>query len=317
MADDRWQMAVSNRHLPSAIRHPFTPSRVYKRAAQIARPASIAKTLPLARPYQFRRMLLSRPKFSHRRRPMTHAKTKWRLAAILMFVAALPVVAAPKRRSVSKPITAPFTATVKGSVVDSTTGLPVAFATIAISNLKVTTTKEGTFELNNVNGIGVNVPVVASRTGYNSDTQTIAGNGTFTLTFHLRSRPTIAVRLTNGTTVQLDDDSVKFGYLILFSGYITTTSQQFCKGDGTRVTVPITDIKKITGPSQIVTNSSCCTRLNAELQRVRVEQKSGQADDMTFKESCDGYTVDFLGHDHTTGDNVFYKFSDIAEITFP
>jgi len=247
---------------------------------------------------------------------MTHAKTKLRLATVLMFVAALPVMAAQKHRAVSKPINTPFTASIKGSVLDASSGQPVAFATIAISNLKVTTTKEGTFELNNVTGNGVNVPVVASRSGYNSDTQTIAGNGSFTLTFHLQSRPTIAVRLTNGSTVQLDDDSVKFGYLILFSGYITTTSQQFCKSDGTRVTVPITDIKKITGPSQIVTNSSCCTRLNAELQRVKVEQKNGQVDDMTFKDSCDGYNVDFLGHDHTTGDNVFYKFSEIAEITF-
>ena len=247
---------------------------------------------------------------------MTHA-TKLRLAAVLMFAAALPALAAPKHRAVSKPITAPFTANIKGTVVDASSGLPVALATIAIANLKVTTTKDGTFELDNVNGIGVNVPVIASRTGYNSDTQTIAGTGTFTLTFHLQSRPTVAVRLTNGTTVQLDDDSVKFGYLILFSGYITTTNEQFCKADGTRVTIPIADMKKVTGPAQIITNSSCCTRLNAELQRVRVEKKNGEADDMTFKDSCDGYNTDLLGHDHTTGDSVFYKFSDIAEITFP
>lgn len=247
---------------------------------------------------------------------MNHA-TKLRLAAILMFAAALPAVGAQKHRAVSKPINPPFTASITGTVLDSSTGLPVAFASVAFSNLKLTTTKEGTFQFSNISGFGINVPVVVSRTGYDAETQTIAGTGTFNLTFHLHARPTVAVRLTNGTTVQLDDDSAKFGYLILFSGYITTTNEQFCKGDGTRVTIPMTDLKKITGPSQIITNSSCCSRLNAELQRVRVEQKNGQADDMTFKDSCDGYIVDFLGHDHTTGDSVFYKFTDIAEITFP
>jgi hypothetical protein len=247
---------------------------------------------------------------------MNHA-SKLRLAAVLMLVAALPAVAAQKHRAVSKPINSPFTASITGTVLDSSTGSPVAFTSIAFANLRTTTTKEGTFEFKNISGFGTNVPVVASRTGYDTETQTIAGTGTFNLTFHLHARPTIAVRLTNGTTVQIDDDSAKFGYLILFSGYVTTTNQQFCKADGTRVTIPITDFKKITGPSQIITNSSCCTRLNAELQRVRVEKKNGEADDMTFKDSCDGYNVDFLGHDHTTGDSVFYKFTDIAEITFP
>src|SRR5215212_1478756 len=173
------------------------------------------------------------------RSPMRSVEPRMKFVALaVMLLAALPSLGAAKRRAVNHPsLGAAFTATVKGTVVDATSGLPVAFATIHVLNTSISTTKEGTFEINDVNGFGSNVPVVASRSGYNSSTLTISGNGTHTLNFRLQSRPPVAVRLTNGTTYQIDDDSVKLGYVILFSGYISTTSQAFCRNDGTRTTV--------------------------------------------------------------------------------
>jgi len=241
-----------------------------------------------------------------------------KLVAAVMLFAALPSFAAPKRRAVNHPAPdAPFTASVKGTVLDATTGAPVAFATISFINAKTTASKEGTFEINNVSGFGVNIPVVASRTGYNSGTQTISGSGNFTLTFRLQSRPTVSVRMTNGSTLQLDDDSVKLGYSILFSGYVSTTNEKFCKADGTQTTVSIADMKKITGPAINVLNASCCARDAAQLERVRLELRSGETGDVTFTDSCPGYVVDLLGRNHTSGDQLFLKLSEVAEVVFP
>jgi hypothetical protein len=250
---------------------------------------------------------------------MKPVQTRVKLAlAAMMLLAALPSLAAAKRRSVRQPSNGPaFSGTINGSVVDATSGLPVAFATIEVLNTKIQATAQGTFEINDVNGFGSNIPVTASRTGYNPSTQTISGNGTHTLTFRLQSRPTVAVRMIDGTSYQLDDDSIKTGYVILFSGYVSTSDPKFCKADGTQTQVHLSDVKKFLGPAATVTNSACCTRENAQLQRINVTLKSGESGDWTFKDSCDGYTTDLLGRNHTSGDQLFLKFSEIAEVTFP
>lgn len=244
--------------------------------------------------------------------------TRVKLAVALMILAALPSFGAAKRRAVNHPGPSnPFTATIKGTVLDDATGAPVTGATVQFINSKVTTAKDGTFEINNVSGFGNNIPVNVSRTGYTPSSQTVNGTGTFTLTFRLKSRPTVSVRLTNGTTKQLDDDSIRIGYVVVFSGYITSASPNFCKSDGTKAPVNISDMKRITGPAVLVRNAACCTREDADMQRIHVELKSGAADDLIFTDSCSGYTFDLLGKEHVSGDQVFYKFSEIAEVVFP
>jgi hypothetical protein len=245
-----------------------------------------------------------------------HIRVKLVSLAAVLLLAALPL-AAQKRRSVAHPSAGvAFTATVNGTVLDAVTGQPVAFASVAVGSAKGTTARDGSFELNG-SGFGSPVPVVASRSGYNDSTQTIPGSGTYTLTFHLQSRPTVSVRKTDGTTIQLDNDGLKLGYVILFGGYAAGPDDDFCKSDGTAVNIKIADMKRIIGPATTVTQANCCSRQNAQLEHVRLELRSGEIDDVIFKDSCDGYIVDFLGRNHTTGDFTFLKLNEVAEVVFP
>ena len=237
---------------------------------------------------------------------------------VMLLLAVVPAFAAARRRSVGSGSTSgvPFTATVKGVVLDAASGLPIAFASVAVGETKTTTTREGTFEMF-VSGSGTSTPVVASRSGYNSSTLTINGSGTHDLTFHLQTRPTVTLRYTNGTTVALDDDSIKLGYIVVFGGYVSSTDEDFCKSDGTPLKVNVSAMKKIVGPATLVEQSNCCSRPGAQLQKVHLELKNGEVHDVIFKDSCDGYTVDLLGRNHVSGDGVFAKFNEIAEVTFP
>ena len=249
---------------------------------------------------------------------MKSVDTRVKLAvAVVMLVAALPSFGAAKRRAVGKPTVGPSaTATIRGTVLDATSNLPVAFATIQVGNTKSQATKEGTFEIFDVVFSG-DLSVIASRTGYTSSTQTVNGGGSHTLTFRLQGRPTVSVRMIDGATYQLDDDSIKTGYIILFSGYVSTSDPKFCKADGTQTQVNVSQLKRILGPATSVTNSACCSRENAQLQRVNITLRNNETGDWTFKDSCDGYATDLLGRNHTTGDQVFLKFSEIAEVVFP
>lgn len=239
-----------------------------------------------------------------------------KLALALILFVALPSFAA-KRRSVGKPLTTPITASIKGTVLDAVTGGPVAYATVSFANRTVPTSADGTFEMNDVKAFGPG-PVTASRSGYDSGTQTISGNGTFTLTFRLQPRATVAVRTTSGSTIQLDDDSVKIGYVGVFSGYVSSTSQSFCsESGGAKTTINISEMKRIVGPAVTVRSAACCAREGADLQRVRLELRNGTTADYIISESCIGYSYDLLGRNHVTGQQVFLKLSETAEVVFP
>jgi len=240
------------------------------------------------------------------------------LLAALVLLAVTPAAFAQKRRSVRTPSPgAAFTANIKGTVVDAATGAPVAFASISIGNSRTAATREGNFELANVTGYGTTAKVSASRSGYTPQELPLPGAGTHTLNFRLQGRPTVTVRNTNGTTTQIDDDSVKFGYVVVFGGQVASEEEDFCANDGTIVRIGATQIKRITGPATLVTNASCCSRAGAQLQRVHIELRNGQVSDLIFKDSCDGYTIDLIGKDHVSGTNLFVKFSDVAEVIFP
>jgi len=244
--------------------------------------------------------------------------TRVKVAAAVMLLAALPSLAAPKRRAVNHPApNNPFNVSLSGTVIDATTGAPVSGATVTFINAKTTTTKEGKFEINNINGFGTNVPLRASRSGYDTVTENINGSGTKVVTLRLQGRPTVSVRLTNGNTMQLDDDSIRMGYVQIFSGYISSTTPNFCKSDGTKAAVSVTDMKRIIGPAVLVRNASCCSREDQNLQRVKLELRNGESNDMIFTDTCAGFLYDLLGRDHASGDQVFLKFSDIAEVVFP
>ena len=239
-----------------------------------------------------------------------------RLAILIVVLLSLPSFAAPRRRSVGAPEPdsgAAGTVSYRGTVTDAATGLPIAFATItAGKGLRATTSRAGTFSFSGVTIPG-DVEVTAGRTGYRSSTVRISGTGTHELNFRLQGRPVITLRKTDGTTVALDDDSVKFGYVVPFSSYQTAYGNDFCMTDGTQAKIPMAQMVRITGPGTSVP-TSCCQRAG---QRVHLELRDGTIQDATFIDSCYGYQVDLIGRDHVTGDGVYVSFGEVSEVVFP
>jgi hypothetical protein len=237
-----------------------------------------------------------------------------RLAILLALLLSLPLFAAEKRRSVGTPdLASGAAATVsgRGTVTDAATGLPIAFATITAGKVHFFTSRQGTFSLSAVARLG-DVDVTASRTGYHSSTVRVSDIGR-DVNFRLQSRPTAALRKTDGTTVALDDDSVQFGYVAPFVNYQTATGNDFCMVDGTHARIPTAQMMRITGLGVSV-ETSCCQRPG---QRVLLELRDGTIQEATFIDSCYGAAVDLLGRDHDTGEFIYVPFGEVSEIVFP
>lgn len=238
----------------------------------------------------------------------------------LMILCAALLMAAPlfastqKRRSVRHPSPGvAFQATVKGKVLDAATGLPINAANITFGNRAGVSNKDGIFLVSDATAYG-EAKVTAGRSGYQTGTLTVTGGGTHDLTFRLQSTPTVTVKRTDGSSFVIDHESVQFGYVILFAGYVAAGEEDFCKPDGTSVKIAVAQMKRVIGPAVATTQSNCCNR---PMQKVRLELRSGESTDAFFSDSCAGYTVDLIGRHHTTGDFVYTKFTDIAEVIFP
>jgi len=240
-----------------------------------------------------------------------------RLAILTALLLSLPLFAAEKRRSVGVPDVAsgpPVTITCKGTVTDAATGLPVAFATITTDKGKrAYASRLGTFAFKLVT-TNADVGLTASRTGYDSSaTVRISGDGTHEVNFRLQGRPAIALQKSDGTIIALDDDSLKFGYVVPFIGYQTETGTDFYLTDGTRAKIPFAQMTRITGLGTSVPNSYC----QRPAQRVLLELRDTTIHDATFIDACYGYTVDLIARDHVTGDVVYLPFSEVTELVFP
>jgi hypothetical protein len=240
-----------------------------------------------------------------------------RLAILIAVLLSLPsLAAAQKRRSVGMPevdSNAPVTVICKGTVTDAATGLPVAYAEItAVKGPHGFASRTGKFSFSVVTTSG-DVNITAGRTGYDSVAVKVSGAGTHEVNFRLQSRPTATLQKIDGTTVALDDDSVKFGYIVPFMGYQTATGNDFCSTDGTQGRIPMAQITRITGLGTSGP-SSCCQR---PAQRALLELRDGTIHDATFIDSCYAYSVDLIGRDHATGDPVYVPFNEVSEIVFP
>jgi hypothetical protein len=123
----------------------------------------------------------------------------------------------------------------------------------------------------------------------------------------------VTVKLTSGETHVLDLGTSQFAYYIVFSGY-AGGNPNFCKPDGSQFTPAKTDIAKVIGPAALADSPACCSR--GQVMAVTVELKSGDRTQAFFNDSCFGNEVDFLGRERSTGQFVYYKFTDIAEIDF-
>ena len=229
----------------------------------------------------------------------------------LLVVAALPSSAATaKRRSVAPSIKL---VTIRGRVTDTATGAPVAFAQVANDPRTTLSDADGNYEIDVP--VGLRAILVASRSGYEPATSSVVGRDSAVVDFKLKSKPTVTMRLTNGTTYQLDPETAQFAQEIPFSNAVRSDEVELCKPDGSKVTMNKSEIAKITGPAVSVTNAQCCTL--TPVLKLTFDYKNGQHEDAQLAESCTGVFMDFAGRNHTTGQFIYTRFQDIQEVVFP
>lgn len=233
------------------------------------------------------------------------------LVVLSTLVLAIPAFAG-KRRAVEHPTVS--TSDITGIVRDSVTGSPVITARVEAGGEHVNTNEEGRFVLHNID-LTAPVSLTVDRTGYVSKTVTVSFGNAQNLTIQLAPEPTASLRKTNGTVLQLDYDSVEFGFLNGFSGYIQAPSEDFCRPDGTFVTVDRSEMKRLIGPAVRVAHAPCCK--TSEVFKIQVELRNGTTTDVYFDDSCSGYPVDVIARNHVTGVYEYVPFTDTAELVFP
>lgn len=237
------------------------------------------------------------------------------VVAIALLLTAIPVFA-QKRRAVEHPSvpTVPATpVTVTGTVLDAVTGRPVVFADVRLGSRSDRSDRAGKFKVTTtIQGSGT---IQISRSGYTAATQAITGGGTQEFTIRLQPTPTVTLRRANGSSTQLDFESIEFGYVPPFGSYLKGETDDFCKPGGAQVVLGRNDFARITGPAVLESNASCCT--SGQVLKITAQLKGGETTPLYFTDSCLGYTVDFIGRDHVSGDYVYTKFTDVAEIVFP
>ena len=246
---------------------------------------------------------------------MTNLRRLLSVALVATCITALQTDAG-KRRSVKHP-SAPnaIQADIDGTVLDDVTGLPVPNASIHAGGRSDSTDDQGKFTLEGVSGAG-SVDLVVTRTGYQEKHTAITTSGKQSITVRLTPRATVSVRKVDGSVIQLDDDSIEFGFSDAFS-YRSSTSEDFCRPDGTQVEVQREEISRINGPATLVQAAPCCAN-NVTVQRVNVTLKAGGSTDLYFSDTCRlTRSVDLVGRNHVTGRVVFTPFSQIAEVIFP
>ncbi|HEX7707230.1 MAG TPA: hypothetical protein VF701_12295 [Thermoanaerobaculia bacterium] len=235
-------------------------------------------------------------------------------ALLLVLVFTLPAFAAGKRRAVAHP-TNPDSNQFKitGVVLDNATSAPVVAVGVEAGERTGYTDSEGRFSIE-TSGTPP-MQVTFARTGYNSKSVSLSSAGIHDLTVRLDAKPTVLIERSNGTQLNMDLESITFGYPSVFSGYVASQSIEFCRGDGSRVTVHRTEIAKIIGPATVTAQSGCCAA--TQLLRVNVELKNGQKGDLFFVDSCFTTSIDIIGRNHHTGLFEYIRFANINEVAFP
>lgn len=237
----------------------------------------------------------------------------WKSAvAIVLMIAAVPVFA-QKRRAVRHPAPAgPGTSVaITGTVLDAVTNQPVINAEIRLGNRTGHSDRNGKFRVTSV--IHGSATVTAGRSGYTEAAEQVSGDRE--ITFRLQPTPTVRLRLVNGDVHDIDFESVEFGYVPTFGSYVKGPSEDFCRPGGTPIVLDRSQISRFTGPAVSESHSACCP--GSPVQKINVRLKTGENTALYFADSCSGNTVDFIGRDHQSGNFVFAKFSNIAEVIFP
>jgi hypothetical protein len=246
------------------------------------------------------------------------ARRLFTAALALTIIAVVPAHAEGRRRAVTPPTaTGKLTADkISGTVVDDVTGQPVVFAHLKIGDRPANTDSLGRFEAKNVTSFQGTIAVEVTRSGYTTKNFELTTGGTQVITVRVQPTPTVRVRKGDGTTVDLDFESIEFGYPVVFSGYIASSTENFCRTNGTAVAINRSEIRRFTGPATFVNQAACCPGQNA--LKVTAELKTGETTDLIFADTCTGIPgIDLIGRNHVTGALVYTPFTSIAEITFP
>lgn len=237
--------------------------------------------------------------------------------SLLALIIAVPASASGRRRAVTHPTAGgKITATkITGTVVDNVTGQPVISARVEGGGDSDLTDSKGAFELRNLEAYGV-LAIEVSRSGYVGKKVNLTAGGEQTLNFRLDPTATVRVRKTDNTTVDLDFESLQFGYALTFGGYVSAEFEDFCKPDGTPVAYSRDQIKRIVGPATEVNYAPCCP--NGTTMKINVELETGEKSDLYFVDACNGYLrIDVIGREHTTGKFQYIQFTQIAEVILP
>ena len=241
------------------------------------------------------------------------------ITLVAMAVSVTPSQAAGRRRAASHPsATNKLTAAkISGTVVDDVTGQPVALVRVRIGDRTDTTDNAGKFEVKNVTSYQGVIVVEGSRSGYTTKTQQLTTGGEHVITIRMQPLPTVRVRKADNTTLDLDFDSLEFGYPVVFGGYTSSASEEFCKPNGTAVTINRSEIRKINGPATKTTSQACCG--THEVEKINVELKTGEVTDLFFVDTCSGAStsIDLIGRNHATGRLEYTPFTSISEVVFP
>ncbi|HSP14654.1 MAG TPA: carboxypeptidase-like regulatory domain-containing protein [Thermoanaerobaculia bacterium] len=248
---------------------------------------------------------------------MTNRFPLFRSAAVValsLLVASVAFAAQkPKRRAVA-PGSGALTveATLTGAVTDATTGAPVVAADVFIPGKSTHTDASGNFTMKLATGRDFVLTI--ARTGFETLTATVNISGDASRNFRMTPRATTKVRTVNGTNYELDTETIEFGYVAPFFGYVKDTKLNLCQAGGTSFTPDRSEIDKITGPVQL-NDAACCSR--GSMPAVNVTLKSGGTSTAAFVDACVGYQVDVIGRDHRTNAATYLHFSDLAEIDLP
>ena len=236
-----------------------------------------------------------------------------RICAASLLIAASPLFAADTKPHA---VTPTAKVTISGVVLDASSGAPVAGAIVHSGTFysnRNGTAADGKYSLTLPGGRPTTLTV--EDFGYEPVTLSVVPANDAVLDLRLTTpRPTVTVKLTNGETHVLDLGTSQFGYLIVFSGYSRSDNANLCKPDGSQFFPAKTDIAKIVGPATLADSALCCNR--GQVMAVNVEMKSGEKTRAFFNDSCFGNEVDFIGRERSTGQFLYLRFIDIAEIDF-
>jgi hypothetical protein len=248
---------------------------------------------------------------------MNPAKLRTLCVAALVVALLTSVPAEAKRRAVGvRGISGPAQDQLIGVVTDAVTGLPVIGLTVNAGLRSTSTDENGRFSLDRLD-TSKPIAIDTDRSGYLPFQMTFQPGQSRTLTIRVTPTPTVLVRLANGQTLELDNESVKFGYPVPFSGYRESPAEDFCKtSDGTKVNLNKSLMKRLAGPAQIVTAGNCCDAGSAA--KMSLTLRTGEIFDVIFTDTCEErYTVDIGGRNHVTGLFEHVLITDIAEVVFP